>query len=517
MSRQYCIPGKNDLQTLFPEVAKEADGWDPRTIAAYSARKMPWKCRYGHKWEASVGNRSRKGQGCACCANKKVWLGFNDLLTLYPAIAKDADGWDPSKVVATTHKRLKWKCGKGHVWEISVRNRTINGSGCPYCGNFVVMPGFNDLQTLYPVIAKEANGWDPSKVIPKTNKVLEWKCVLGHTWKASGNNRICRGSGCPYCANHKVSTGLNDLQTLFPEVAREADGWDPARVTAGSHSKRTWRCDKGHTWIAAVVKRTSGDRTGCPYCLNRVAWSGYNDLQTLFPAIAAEADGWDPTQVVAGSHQRLPWKCEHGHTWSAPPSRRTSGKECGCPYCSNQKVWPGFNDLLTKYPDIAKEADGWDPSVIAWGSHKRLPWRCDQGHSWSTAVRKRTSEGQGCPTCAKFGFDCHKPAWLYLMGRAGEQQVGITNNKDERTRYHHRFGWSVIDVIGPFSGLEVLALETSIKKWLRKEIGLIPGTHENWSTTCLEVYSLSQLMNVSGIEANTFLLTSLLPGSSPIE
>ncbi|MFM7512779.1 MAG: zinc-ribbon domain-containing protein [Cyanobium sp.] len=157
---------------------------------------------------------------------------------------------------------------------------------------------------------------------------------------------------------------------MFPEVAREADGWDPARVTAGSHSKRTWRCDKGHTWIAAVVKRTSGDRTGCPYCLNRVAWSGYNDLQTLLPTIAAEADGWDPTQVVAGSHERLPWKCEHGHTWSAPPSRRTSGKECGCPYCSNQKVWPGFNDLLTKYPDIAKEADGWDPSVIAWGSQK---------------------------------------------------------------------------------------------------------------------------------------------------
>ena len=31
--------------------------------------------------------------------------------------------------------------------------------------------------------------------------------------------------------------GVNDLATLHPEVAAEADGWDPSTVTSGSNKK----------------------------------------------------------------------------------------------------------------------------------------------------------------------------------------------------------------------------------------------------------------------------------------
>jgi hypothetical protein len=37
---------------------------------------------------------------------------------------------------------------------------------------------------------------------------------------------------------------------------------------------------------------------------------------------------------------------------------------------------------------------------------------------------------QGCPTCAKYGFNPDKDAWFYLMQRPGEQQLGITNELD---------------------------------------------------------------------------------------
>ena len=36
--------------------------------------------------------------------------------------------------------------------------------------------------------------------------------------------------------------------------------------------------------------------------------SGINDLATLFPEIAAEADGWDPAEIVAGSGKKMPWR-----------------------------------------------------------------------------------------------------------------------------------------------------------------------------------------------------------------
>ena len=53
------IPGKNDLATLHPELAAEADGWDPSTVTEGSEKRMPWKCNKGHKWEVRVSNRKK--------------------------------------------------------------------------------------------------------------------------------------------------------------------------------------------------------------------------------------------------------------------------------------------------------------------------------------------------------------------------------------------------------------------------------------------------------------------------
>ena len=55
---------------------------------------------------------------------------------------------------------------------------------------------------------------------------------------------------------------------------------------------------------------------------------GKNDLATLHPEVAAEADGWDPSKVMPGCNTKMPWKCkEHGHTWEALPNSRTRKKK----------------------------------------------------------------------------------------------------------------------------------------------------------------------------------------------
>ena len=97
---------------------------------------------------------------------------------------------------------------------------------------------------------------------------------------------------------------------------------------------------------------------------------GVNDLATFYPELAAEADGWDPSEVRAGSGKKLLWKCEKGHSWYASVSDRTC-KNSGCPYCSNNKLLVGFNDLKTKFPEIAKQADGWEPSTFLFGTEKK--------------------------------------------------------------------------------------------------------------------------------------------------
>ena len=367
-----------------------------------------------------------------------------------------------------------------------------------------VIVGVNDLLTLHPEVAAEADGWDPSTVVAKSSKRLSWKCIKGHKWEASVYKRTRVGSVCPVCSNqHKICRGFNDLLTKFPEIAKEADGWDPSYVTPGSSKRLSWKCIKKHKWITTPAQRTGANKSGCPFCANRKVWVRFNDLLTKFPEIAKEADGWDPSTLLAGALKKMPWQCAKGHKWEASVYKRTK-KGNRCPFCAGKKLCVGFNDLQSKSPEIAKEADGWDPSTVLFGSKKKMPWKCLKGHTWEAAVDKRTREGTGCRTCAEYGFDPDKPTWFYLMKREGEQQFGITNHIKERIKYHSDRGWSELQTKGPHDGNELEAIEKKLKKWLRKEVGLVKGKTENWYTSKMEVHSLAELKEKSGVETSFF-------------
>ena len=108
-----------------------------------------------------------------------------------------------------------------------------------------------------------------------------------------------------------------------------------------------------------------------------------------------------PEEVTAGSNKKVWWKCEKGHEWQAIIADRKRGR--GCPYCSNQKIWKGYNDLATTNSELLEE---WDyekneirPEEVTAGSDKKVWWRCKEGHSWEAKVFKRTS-GKGCPYCS---------------------------------------------------------------------------------------------------------------------
>jgi len=104
-------------------------------------------------------------------------------------------------------------------------------------------------------------------------------------------------------------------------------------------------------------------KTGCPYCSGRLSIRGYNDLATTNPEIAAEADGWDPTEVGPGNTKKRSWLCPVGHRYDAAVSSRAR-MGTGCPYCSGRKAIVGVNDLLTINPQLASQANGWDPTTV---------------------------------------------------------------------------------------------------------------------------------------------------------
>jgi hypothetical protein len=387
---------RKSLAETHPELAAQADGWDPSLIRAGNGKKVRWRCSLGHEFFAVIANRAVLGSGCPFCSGRKVLTGFNDLATKYPSLAAEADGWDPSGFTYGSGKRVNWRCAKGHCWSTTINARTSSESGCPTCSGRKVASGENDLATTHPQIAHQADGWDPRTVTSGSNRVRKWKCQKGHTWMGSVKSRS-RGGGCPVCYNAEIVVGINDLRTTHPEIAAQASGWDPTTLTFGSDKKRQWKCDVGHVWTAVVKSRSKGG--GCPICSGQRVLSGFNDLASTHPDLAAQAHGWDPTTRSAGSRSKVSWQCESKHIFQAVISSRT-GQQSGCPICSGRQVLQGFNDLATTHPDLAEQADGWDPRTVSFGSNQLVKWKGRCGHHWTMRVAKRGSSGQRCPYCA---------------------------------------------------------------------------------------------------------------------
>lgn len=367
----YCtgkriLPGDNDMLTLHPELEIQWDyemntDLDPHTLAPHSNLKVNWVCRKGHRWKTGINHRTdqKNPTQCPYCANQKVAAGENDLLTVHPDVAQE---WDyeantpltPSDVFAGSSKRVNWICAKNpnHKWITSVAHRTgKEATGCPYCNGHKILPGENDMATLFPTLLSEwdfeANGdVDPHTIGPYSNKLVHWKCSKGHRWICTVNKRTRDNSGCPYDSGRRAIPGESDLATLHPSIARQWHpdkniGIEPTEVRPGSNKKVWWKCDLGHEWQAKICNRTYLGNN-CPVCNGRKPDVGKSDLCSRAPLVAKDWDfsgnnGTTPQDYCAESTFIADWKCHLcGTKWKKSIFARFRGNKC--PTCGGRKL-----------------------------------------------------------------------------------------------------------------------------------------------------------------------------------
>ena len=116
-----------------------------------------------------------------------------------------------------------------------------------------------------------------------------------------------------------------------------------------------------------------------------------NSLASRHPELVAE---WHPTlngdktpyNISYGSTYKATWILHYDDpetgkhfdfVWEAYVYKRSAGEKC--PYLAGKKIWPGFNDLASRCPNLVAE---WHPTLngdktpynVTFGSGYRATW-----------------------------------------------------------------------------------------------------------------------------------------------
>jgi hypothetical protein len=363
-----------------------------------------------------------------------------------------------------------------------------------------------------PTLAREAMlkaGLEPLE--PYQNALAKWKCrCLGcQEIVYPKYNQIQQGiGGCNPCGTKRGSSKIKMDSKVAIQLMKDA-GLEPLEDYVNSKAKWKCKCLSCDEIVYPKLNAIQTGEGGCYKCGMKKAGLS-NTLDGEQAIQVARAAGFTPLESYANALTK--WKMRHDACGSIVYPKLNSlsknlGKTGGCAVCSGKQVEPGLNDLLTTHPEIAAEAEGWDPSTLTSGSSRiKKLWRCQEGHEWRAPVAERTA-GHGCPSCAQSGFDPNKDGWLYFLSHPDWEmlQIGITNVPDDRLSTHRRLGWEVLELRGPMNGDLARQWETDILRMLRNEnavvghteiAGKFTGYTESWMRASFPVSSLKELMEL---------------------
>lgn len=208
-AHQKAISGVNDVFSIHPYLLDEWDesrnGIAPSNILPGSNKHYWWKCTScGYSWRTTIAKRS-SGQNCPKCG----------IVQRSRARIKSESGFISEAHLASPHitvlgnyvnanTKLLVKCDAcSYSWEVSP-SRLIRGIKCPACINRIVIPGRNDLESQYPLIALDWNQeknfpLKPRDVVYGSSKKVHWKChICQFEWVDSIEHRSS-GRQCPQC------------------------------------------------------------------------------------------------------------------------------------------------------------------------------------------------------------------------------------------------------------------------------------------------------------------------------
>ena len=265
-----------------------------------------WQCAMEHQWHATPTNIKR-GSWCRECAIENGRLKIEEM----QRIAEDRGGRCLSPKYSNSDTHLKWQCAQKHRW-LATPNSVKHGTWCRLCAIVDMRHTLADMQA----VALQHGGQCLSKRYIRGEDLLRWRCVEGHTWRASGSQVIC-GAWCKQCYYDSMRSNLDSMHAL----AQEKGGSCLSTVYVDAKSRLEWECAVGHRWFA---KPDAIRRGWCPTCSFDQKRLGIEKMQEL----ALQHGGRCLSDTYRNNATPLTWQCIDGHIWEADAGHIRRGQWC---------------------------------------------------------------------------------------------------------------------------------------------------------------------------------------------
>jgi thiol-disulfide isomerase/thioredoxin len=194
---------------FFKKLAISKNGECLSTEYIACDKKLKFKCSFGHIWETKPYYLVNNNSWCPQC-NKS----HKDKIETFQKIAIENGGECLSTEYINAKNKLKFKCGKGHIWESTANDIKYSKVWCPYCSNNAKLT-IEEMQE----IANKRGGKCLSETYIDSHTKLLWECKHGHQWMAKPCQIKNSNNWCPICkeslGERTISNYLKQNNILF--------------------------------------------------------------------------------------------------------------------------------------------------------------------------------------------------------------------------------------------------------------------------------------------------------------
>jgi very-short-patch-repair endonuclease len=436
----YCtgryLTYERSLEFKFPEISKELHPTKNVNLSAsnlYSSanKKVWWKCKKGHEYQATVASRTSMGSGCPICRSGYSLIELRlycELKTIFEQVkirenmyGKECDVYLPNLKVAVEIDGYPWHAKKEkkdkkkteQLAKHGIKTYRIRDQRLKPLSEKDIMFENYETKSQKTIIRQLINQLITNEPLTPLEIKKAEEYLFGNKFKNQKEFKKIQST----LPGPLPGKSLADHPKLIKDWHYEKNyPLIPNLFSTQSHQKVWWKCEKGHEYKDKIQNRVNKPGSGCGPCnlkksaLKRsmqIAKNG-KSIADVCPNIIKE---WHPKKngertpfnVPVSSHLVAWWICSKGHEYDMTVSRRTGDRNKGCPYCSNMRVGKD-NNLAFLYKNLAKE---WHPtkngklkpSDVVPGTPRKVWWLCPKKHEYETQVRSRAIRKTGCPHC----------------------------------------------------------------------------------------------------------------------